>query len=213
MYFTKKNILTITILIFTHTIYSLSEVQLAEIQEVVKISPDQMSMNERIAIAEVLIAKAPCNCLIFGVGNDSQLWINFNQNGRTAFLEDNQSWLELVQNKIENLEAYTIAYNTKITDWKMLLNKPALLMLELPANIQNCAWDVIIVDAPTGFNSKSTGRMKSIFSGWQLATQGTNVDVFVHDCNRNVEKVYTDTFLQPQNLVQQTDRLRHYKIN
>ncbi|MBC6479828.1 MAG: hypothetical protein GDA56_20655 [Hormoscilla sp. GM7CHS1pb] len=45
----------------------------------------------------------------------------------------------------------------------------------------------------------------------KLASRGPT-DVFVHDCDREVEAIYSDYFLHPENLVCQVDRLQHYKI-
>ncbi|MBO1350545.1 MAG: hypothetical protein EBE86_025630 [Hormoscilla sp. GUM202] len=47
--------------------------------------------------------------------------------------------------------------------------------------------------------------------GAKLASRGPT-DVFVHDCDREVEAIYSDYFLHPENLVCQVDRLQHYKI-
>merc|ERR1712146_853730 len=102
--------------------------------------------------------------------------------GRTVFLEDSNEWLEMTQEQVPNIEAYLVSYNTKITEWKSLLNKPSLLKMELPQEIASIKWDVIIVDAPTGYDNKCTGRMKSIFTAAQLAKENQNTDVFVHDC-------------------------------
>jgi hypothetical protein len=88
------------------------------------------------------------------------------------------------------------------------------LAMVLPNDLATTEWDVVFVDAPTGWGDGTTGRMKSIFAASNLVTNG---HVFVHDCEREVEILYCDTFLRPENLVREikaTDSgyLRHYRF-
>ncbi len=84
--------------------------------------------------------------------------------------------------------------------------------MNLPGNIENVSWDIIIVDAPGGWNDQLPGRMKSIYAASRLVSDIG--DVFVHDCNRTIEDVYTRTFLKTENLKSEinasTGLLRHY---
>jgi len=51
--------------------------------------------------------------------------------------------------------------------------------------------------------------MKSIrFASRVIAVNG---DVFVHDCDREVERAFCDRLLEPRNLVEEIGRLRHYR--
>ena len=103
---------------------------------------------------------------------------------------------------------------TKGEDWGLLLrdSKSGCLELELPREITATKWDVILVDAPKGCQPSLPGRMKSIFMASKLARGNQHVDVFVHDCERQIEDVYTKHVLCPENLVCEVERLRHYRI-
>jgi glucuronoxylan 4-O-methyltransferase len=114
----------------------------------------------------------------------------------------------------KGLTVFLIDYNTKRSDWKMLLNSPSLLDMTLPNNVETKKWDVILVDGPDGQNDQSTGRMKSIFLSSRLIKDSG--DIFVHDCNREVEDIYCNRFLKKENLKIEIKGpvgcLRHYHI-
>ena len=80
----------------------------------------------------------------------------------------------------------------------------------MPQEVEKENWDIILVDAPAGWGDQTPGRMKSIFIASQLAANYT--DVFVHDCDRIVEKTYSHTFLKQENLKTEIQKLRHYNI-
>ena len=52
--------------------------------------------------------------------------------------------------------------------------------------------------------------MQIIFTAATLVAPGG--DVFVHDCNREVERRYSEHFLLRQNLLRQVGKLRHYRM-
>lgn len=133
----KKAVYLIALVGITFNISPLNNTELALIEDVVKITSNQMSLEERIAIAETLTSKSPCNCLVFGVGRDSSLWMELNKNGRTVFLEDDTVWLDVAKEEVKDIEAYLVTYNTKITQWKPLLNQPSRLKMVLPDAIAN----------------------------------------------------------------------------
>ena len=54
--------------------------------------------------------------------------------------------------------------------------------------------------------------MKSISTASILAKNSQKCSVFVHDCDRIIESVYCDFFLQNKNLYLEVDRLRYYII-
>jgi uncharacterized protein (TIGR01627 family) len=176
----------------------------------------QMSLDEYSLLLETLGKKAPCNFLVFGVGNDSKLWLEINKNGRTVFLEDSEFWLNKIRASFPLLEGYLVFYNTKRSEWKKRLAKDqqsGALMLDLPSSIKDVAWDIIFVDAPCGYSDQTPGRMKSIYTASELAKNNYSVDVFVHDCDRTVEQVYSDTFLKKENMIIQVQRLRQYRLS
>lgn len=179
-----------------------------------KLNEIQLSTEQLKYIAITVKEKAFCKLLIFGLGNDSMFWLKLNGGGVTVFLEDNIDWLQKITKKSKDLIVFPVNYNTKITDWKMLLESPSLLDMTLPENVEKEEWDIIFVDAPGGWNDQTSGRMKSIYLSSRLVKN--SCDIFVHDCNREVEDIYCNKYLKKENLKQEIKTqgvfLRHYYI-
>jgi len=160
-----------------------------------------------------------CKLLVFGLGNDTPFWLEFNRNGRTVFLEDNKQWFEKITKSYPEVEAYLINYQTKISQWKYLLDKPFELEMQLNDQISKIKWDVILVDAPRGdcMQDNIPGRMASIYMASKLIQRGGYV--FVHDCDRIIEDVYADKYLVRENFITQVksiegaEILRQYKFS
>jgi len=169
----------------------------------------QLSKDELNVIIKTIKQKSPCNLLIFGIGNDSMFWRKLNHFGKTVFIEDNIFWINKIIKQDSKINVYIVDYQSKITQWEDLLHSPHLLNFELPMDIENESWDIILVDAPEGWNDKTPGRMKSIYLASRLGkNQG---EIFVHDCHRQVERIYCDKYLKNENLVAEIDNLRYYK--
>jgi uncharacterized protein (TIGR01627 family) len=213
----KIYILTIVyniFLLYSYTLEALSPDIKKEIRCLVKNNLHQLSEAEYELIATTLIDKTPCNMLVFGVGRDSSLWVKLNCQGITVFLEDNQIWFDRISLEIPQINAYLVTYDTKRNQWLELLNRniEAELFLELPKEIKENKWDIIFVDAPEGWSDEKPGRMKSIFTAAKLAHSSKDCHVFVHDCDRQVEAIYSKKFLHDENLITTQDRLRYYYI-
>jgi hypothetical protein len=95
-----------------------------------------------------------------------------------------------------------------------LLEDTSLLSGTLTNDVEREEWDIILVDAPAGDGDETTGRMKSIFLASRLIRRSG--DVFVHDCDREVEDVYCNKFLRKENLKMEyrdpVGLLRHYNM-
>jgi glucuronoxylan 4-O-methyltransferase len=170
----------------------------------------QLSNEELRIVINSVSEKTPCNFLVFGLGNDSLFWSKINRGGNTVFVEDNEGWFQEVLKQHHHITAYLVDYLTQRTHWKELLESPSLLDMKLPEEIEREKWDVILVDAPAGWKDSHPGRMKSIFISSRLANHSS--DVFVHDCHRQIEKIYCDRFLKQENLKAEVGLLRHYHI-
>lgn len=174
----------------------------------------QLSAEQLQTIERVVKAKAPCRFLVFGLGNDSVFWHRLNRRGQTVFLEDNPAWFDKVTRQLPTIQAHLVNYETRRSDWQRLLATPSLLAMTLPDNLAAEPWDVIFVDAPPGYDDQVPGRMKSIYLAANIITKPG--DIFVHDCDREVEDVYCNTFLKPQNLKAEVKApvgfLRHYAM-
>ncbi|MCV6636374.1 glycosyltransferase domain-containing protein [Candidatus Albibeggiatoa sp. nov. NOAA] len=189
-----------------------------KIQVLVASNPKQMSVNEYSYIAEKIASLAPCNLLVFGLGNDSLLWQEINTGGKTVFLENDKKWFDIVKNKNPDINAHIIHYKTTLKNWANDLIAasfdPHSLELFLPAEVSNSDWRCIIVDAPPGYSDKP-GRLQSIHAASKLAYKnphGQPCDIFAHDCNRILESTATEYFLSHINLQTQIDKTRHYQL-
>lgn len=172
-------------------------------------------IDEYSYIINTISPKTPINFLIFGVGKDSGIWMNLNKEGKTIFVEDNPEWFKWAKETYPGMEAYLVDYGTKRKDWLNLLTQYSkgkeCFSMVIPDEIMQTKWDILFIDAPAGYSETAPGRMKSIYLGAKLAFRG-NTDVFVHDCNRQVENIYSNYFFHQENLVTQIRKLRHYKI-
>ena len=173
-------------------------------------NPGQGSLAEYRAIAGVILARRPCNLLVFGVGRDSALWIDLNVGGRTAFIEHEPEWIAETRRRLPAAEVVQVRYRTRARWWRLYLLRPARLWMDdLPPAITATAWDVVFVDSPQGYRPHTPGRMKSIYSAARLAAPGA--DVLVHDTDRRIERVYADRFLGEPALVTEVGKLRGYR--
>ncbi|MBF0463258.1 MAG: glycosyltransferase [Magnetococcales bacterium] len=174
------------------------------IRDIVKGNPYQLSFEEYKYIAQRLVRAAPCNFLIFGCGRDSGLWKGLNPRGRTVFLEHDQKWLDDAREKFA-VEGYLVHYETRLKEWDTLLDQYTAgknpFRFKLPESCQDVSWDMILVDAPPGYGWELPGRMESIHAAFLLAKERRGVDVFIHDCNRKIENIYTGFFFGRQNIV------------
>ena len=196
----------------------------------------QQSWGEINITLTVLRERAPCNFLIFGLGFDSFMWSAFNTGGKTLFLEEDPQWFDKVtkEDKSHFLKAYAVKYPTELQQSNQLLssyksepiclpskaflkgNKRCKLALaNLPEEVYETEWDLIMVDAPKGYFATAPGRMGAIYSA---AVMGRNrkgeglTDVFLHDVDRPVERTYANEFLCQKNKVDGFGRLWHFRI-
>ncbi|RXI03509.1 hypothetical protein DVH24_004161 [Malus domestica] len=77
-------------------------------------------MKEVSVSAAVLSQKSPCNFLVFGLGFDNLIWTALNHGGRTIFLEEDNSWIDQIKQKLPGLEAYHVEYDTKLRNGTIL---------------------------------------------------------------------------------------------
>ena len=180
-----------------------------------RLTGTQVTVEQIMAVRAAMKDNPGGNLLIFGVGNDSLFWMNSNIGGRTVFIEDDDFWLRKVKKRVARIEAYLVDYDSKIEDWKEIIDKPERLEMDFPKEVADTKWDVILVDAPTGWGEGTKGRMKSIYAGRKMVSESGHV--FVHDCDREVEIAYCDALLKPENFVKEITAvdvgyLRHYKF-
>ncbi|EEF35979.1 glucuronoxylan 4-O-methyltransferase 3 [Ricinus communis] len=190
----------------------------------------QQTLKEISVTLRVLEKKSPCNFLVFGLGHDSLMWTSLNHGGRTVFLEEDKSWIEQIKAKQPSLESYHVTYETKVHQADGLmetgmgeeckavsdprLSSCQLALKSFPSDVYDTEWDLIMVDAPTGYHDEAPGRMTAIYTAGLMARNRENgeTDVFVHDVDRVVEDKFSKAFLCEGYLVEQEGRLRHFTI-
>ncbi|XP_020575787.1 glucuronoxylan 4-O-methyltransferase 1-like [Phalaenopsis equestris] len=195
----------------------------------------QQTRAEISVAAGVLQHRSPCRFLVFGLGLDSPMWAGLNHGGRTIFLEEDESWIAKVRARFPSLEAYHVRYDTRVRDADDLMEigrRPEcsssaaekkglrdsacrLALKGLPDVFYEGDWDLIMVDAPTGWIPEAPGRMGAIYTAG-MAARGRNgdgeTDIFVHDVDRKVEDEFSKQFLCEGYLVEQVGRLRHFRL-
>ena len=160
------------------------------IVDLVASNPGQMVEVEYSAIAEELQARGPCSLLVFGLGKDTPLWSDLNQNGKTAFLEGDARWIAKMRTAA--IDVHWVEYTTRLEQAEELKKREGIPML-LPSQVRQRVWDVILVDAPPGEAPGRPGRFQSIYEASRLAAP--DACVFVHDIDRPVEKWFSNRFL------------------
>ncbi|KAL5224977.1 hypothetical protein ABZP36_011616 [Zizania latifolia] len=198
------------------------------------VTPQQTAAEIGVSL-RVLQRRAPCNFLVFGLGLDSPMWAALNHGGRTVFLEEDASWIASMKSGHPGLESYHVTYDTRLTDAEDLISlrdHPSctaqpdlaaaaeascrLALRGLPPVFHELEWDLIMVDAPTGWTPESPGRMGAIYTAGMAARArrpGTGAtDVFVHDVDRPVEDSFSKAFLCEGYLAEQVGRIRHFVV-
>ncbi|KVI02700.1 protein IRX15-LIKE-like [Cynara cardunculus var. scolymus] len=200
-------------------------------------SSDHMSHTDIKQISDVLRqCLSPCNFLVFGLTPETLLWNALNHRGRTVFIDENRYYAAYIEEKHPEIEAYDVQYTTKISELHELVTsvreqarnecRPVQNLLfseckiglnDLPNQLYELDWDIILVDGPRGYWPEGPGRMSAIFTAGVLARskKGGNrkTHVFVHDYKREVERVSSDEFLCKENLVKSSkDLLAHYMV-
>ncbi|KAI4348319.1 hypothetical protein L6164_009054 [Bauhinia variegata] len=195
----------------------------------------QQSRAEIRVAFDVLQSLAPCNFLVFGIGYDSLMWDSLNPRGTTVFLEEDAEWARSVLLRYPVLRAYTVRYPTRMSEADGLLSSykkecrtsPSaraslkantqckLALNNLPDEVYDRDWDVIMIDGPKGYFAAAPGRMAVIYSAAIIARTRRRsgvTHVFLHDVDRKVEKLYAKEFLCMKNRVSAVGKLWHFAI-
>ncbi|KAL8231278.1 hypothetical protein R6Q57_001056 [Mikania cordata] len=200
-------------------------------------STNHMSQIDIKQISDALKqCSSPCNFLVFGLTPETLLWNALNHYGRTVFIDENRYYAAYMEEKYPEIEAYDVQYTTKISELNELVTsfreqshnecRPVQNLLfsdckiglnDLPNQLYELNWDVILVDGPRGYWPEGPGGISAIFTAGVLARskKGGNhkTHVFVHNYNREVERVSSEEFLCKENLVKASkDLLAHYVV-
>uniref|UniRef100_A0ACD5U414 Uncharacterized protein n=1 Tax=Avena sativa TaxID=4498 RepID=A0ACD5U414_AVESA len=177
--------------------------------------------------------------LVFGLGYDSPLWHALNPGGVTVFLEEDPEWYNIVRTESPFLRAHLVQYRTRLDHADALFesykrfnsclpgeaaespvrirrNEDCPLALHnLPPEVYENEWDMLMIDAPKGYFPEAPGRMAAIWTAtamaWSRRGEG-DTDVFLHDVDRPVEKMFAEEFLCERFRVGGTGRLWYFSI-
>lgn len=189
------------------------------------------SLTEKEArfILELFSQRVPCNLLVFGSAYQYSSIASLNAGGVTIFLEDYFDSTSTVK-PTNNAQVHKIMYNTIASNAYQLLkdarenpdclpksylpkvSKCNLALSNLPQEVYDTMWDVVVVDGPSGGSPHSPGRMASIYTASILARRGNTTHVIIHDVDRMIEKWFSWEFLCEENLVSSKARFWHFQI-
>ncbi|XP_059644010.1 arabinogalactan O-methyltransferase 1-like [Cornus florida] len=198
-----------------------------------RVVPQQTASEIRVTF-DVLQLLYPCNFLIFGLGHDSLMWSSFNPRGTTLFLEEDIKWVHRILTNGPSLRVLPVHYNTRLSDADQLMKtykskqhcvppdvylkgntRCKLALSDMPDEVYNKQWDVILIDGPRGYFQETPGRMASIFTAAVMARTRVRpgvTHVILHDVDRKVEKEFAMEFLCAKYRVKAVDRLWHFEI-
>lgn len=153
----------------------------------------QMSLGQVHAIISGIAMAGPgCKLLVFGCGNDSDLWFHANAGGKTVFLENNAGWLEQTKAKFPHLDIRLIDYGKRTGAESLPIDEKKLASFDLPEVLREETWDVIIIiDLPMGYSRKA----RSLPIYWTSLVARPSTQVFVDNYERDLEREYADHFL------------------
>ncbi|XP_073121197.1 arabinogalactan O-methyltransferase 2 [Henckelia pumila] len=183
-----------------------------------------LTAKEMRFLLEFFSRRVPCNLLIFGQEYQYSSIASLNAGGVTIFLEDNLQNTSKLKST-NSTQVYKIMYNTLASEaYKLLkdarnskdclpnvhlpkVSKCNLVLSNLPQEVYETTWDVVLVDGPRGDTPDSPGKMTTIYMASILARSGNITSVIVHNVDRMIEKWFSWEFLCEENLCDRSDRL------
>lgn len=153
----------------------------------------QMSAGQIYAIGSAIRSAGPgASVLIFGCGNDSNLWNKINDDGSTVFIEDAHPWIDKMRTRHPELNIEEVSYGDRTVESSLPIDEDALADYPIPECMLSRQWDVIVIDSPRGHKPWLPGRSLPIYWSYKVAQPDTQV--FIDDCSRQLEKIYADYF-------------------
>ena len=158
------------------------------IEEIAGRGDFQMTPDEYHRVADRLVQRDGCRLLVFGLGHDSDLWLEANRGGTTVFVEDQQQWINEFAARHSEVRVAHVDYRSRRDDWRRDLDRATRGPVPLlPEDLASARWDAILVDGPAGHTEETPGRVWSIATAAHEASRWPGTEVFVHDCDRELE--------------------------
>ncbi|GJR36960.1 probable methyltransferase [Tanacetum coccineum] len=190
-----------------------------------------LSQKELKFLSGIILQKAPCNLLVFGLEDQYLKLPTINIGGKTVFLEDEPEKLMKVNDHVNGTQVFRIEYKTSAKEAYKLLkharthsscslgsgirsltSKCKIALTGFPKEVLKTKWDIIVVDGPGGDGPDSPGRMGAIYMAGVLARAGNRTNVVVHDVDRTIEKWFSWEFLSEKNLVSSKGKFWNFII-
>ncbi|XP_022736686.1 glucuronoxylan 4-O-methyltransferase 1 [Durio zibethinus] len=198
-----------------------------------KTSPNAtlLTPKEFMLLSNLISRKAPCNLLVFGLQSQYLNLSSINAGGITLFLEDDPYKVSEIKADSNGTRIYKVKYRVPAKKAYKLLKhareNPAcdpstsllqqttckLALRNLPQEVYQLKWDVVVVDGPIGDAPEAPGRMSTIYTASMLARAGKTTDVVVHDIHRTIEKWFSREFLCEENLVSAKGKFWNFRIS
>ncbi|XVF11519.1 hypothetical protein REPUB_Repub08aG0035000 [Reevesia pubescens] len=189
-----------------------------------------LTPKEFMLLSNLITRKAPCNLLVFGLQSQYLNLSSINAGGITLFLEDDPYKISEIKADSNRTQIYKVKYpapakkaynllkhargNPACAPSTSLLQSSCKLALRnLPQEVYQLKWDVVVVDGPIGDAPEAPGRMSSIYTASMLARAGKTTDVVVHDIHRTIEKWFSWEFLCEENLVSAKGKFWNFRIS
>ncbi|KAF8399964.1 hypothetical protein HHK36_015836 [Tetracentron sinense] len=190
----------------------------------------KLTAKELQFLFNLISHKAPCNLLVFGLQPQFLPLSSVNSGGTTIFLEDNPEKLSTITTNSKGTRIYKVEHPITAGEAYKLLKHarqdPAcspragllqdssckLALTQLPREVYDIKWDVVVVDGPSGNRVEEPGRMSAIYTSSMIARAGNMTDVVIHDVDRMIEKWFSWEFLCDENLVSSKGKLWHFRI-
>lgn len=181
-------------------------------------------------LSNLIAEKAPCNLLFFGIESQYLNLSAVNDGGKNVFLEDDPYKLSTLKVNSKHTRMYKVGYKHQAEKAYKLLkhargnkscapdsglrnsSKCKLALTDLPREVYEVKWDVVVVDGPRGDSPQAPGRMATIYTAAIMAREGNTTDVVVHDTDRMIEKWYSWEFLCDENLISSKGKLWIFRI-
>jgi hypothetical protein len=132
--------------------------------------------------------------LVWGVPDNAEALCEANAGGATVFVHARRNEASDTLRK-RGCTVVSLEYTVSQKEAFRLLDKPSSLTLDLPAEVLDEKFDVIVVSALRP-GEMGPSRMKPIFMSAQLSSDDSHV--FVGNYERTVEATYADRFLFPK---------------